>query len=151
MGSIPRLTDWLTVNRSVTSTVKIIPCGGGIEYHHGDPASRRRRRKGKSQIWDSKIWLRVQRDSDPRINTLANINSSCKRQTRPLVREDSPWLSNSNKYLGLDWSTVSMWPWRCLKQSKGWLWNRNQKDEISILYWRLRRKDFMCNLECVIQ
>jgi hypothetical protein len=26
------------------------PCGGGIEYLHGDPASRRRRRKGKSQI-----------------------------------------------------------------------------------------------------
>jgi hypothetical protein len=26
------------------------PCGGGIEYLHRDPASRRRRRKGKSQI-----------------------------------------------------------------------------------------------------
>jgi hypothetical protein len=32
------------------------PCGGGIEYLHRDPASRRRQRKGKSQIWDSKIW-----------------------------------------------------------------------------------------------
>jgi hypothetical protein len=32
------------------------PCGGGVEYLHRDPASRRRRRKGKSQIWDSKIW-----------------------------------------------------------------------------------------------
>jgi hypothetical protein len=26
------------------------PCGGGAEYLHRDPASRRRRRKGKSQI-----------------------------------------------------------------------------------------------------
>jgi hypothetical protein len=25
-------------------------CGGGVEYIHRDPASRRRRRKGKSQI-----------------------------------------------------------------------------------------------------
>jgi hypothetical protein len=25
------------------------PCGGGVEYLHRDPASRRRRRKGKSQ------------------------------------------------------------------------------------------------------
>jgi hypothetical protein len=32
------------------------PCrGGGIEYLHRDPASRRRRRKGKSQIGDSKM------------------------------------------------------------------------------------------------
>jgi hypothetical protein len=26
------------------------PCGGGVEYLHRDPTSRRRRRKGKSQI-----------------------------------------------------------------------------------------------------
>jgi hypothetical protein len=26
------------------------PCGGGFEYLHRDPASRRRRRKGKSQM-----------------------------------------------------------------------------------------------------
>jgi hypothetical protein len=26
------------------------PCGGGVEYLHRDPVSRRRRRKGKSQI-----------------------------------------------------------------------------------------------------
>jgi hypothetical protein len=26
------------------------PCGGGVEYLHRDPASRRRRQKGKSQI-----------------------------------------------------------------------------------------------------
>jgi hypothetical protein len=38
------------------------PCGGGVEYLHRDPASRRSRRKGKSQIWDSKIRLQVPRD-----------------------------------------------------------------------------------------
>jgi hypothetical protein len=32
------------------------PCGGGVEYLHRDPASRRRRRNGKSQNGDSKIW-----------------------------------------------------------------------------------------------
>jgi hypothetical protein len=26
------------------------PCGGGVEYLHRDPASRKRRRNGKSQI-----------------------------------------------------------------------------------------------------
>jgi hypothetical protein len=30
--------------------------GGRVEYLHRDPASRRRRRKAKSQIWNSKIW-----------------------------------------------------------------------------------------------
>jgi hypothetical protein len=64
-------------------------CGGGVEYLHRDPASRRRRWKGKSQIWDSKIWLRVQRDSDPRKTTLASASSLYKSQTRPLVREDA--------------------------------------------------------------
>jgi hypothetical protein len=27
-----------------------LPCGGGVEYLHRNPASRRRRRKGKSRI-----------------------------------------------------------------------------------------------------
>jgi hypothetical protein len=40
------------------------PCGGGVEYLHRDPASRRGRRKGRSPIWDSKIWPRVLWDSD---------------------------------------------------------------------------------------
>jgi hypothetical protein len=47
------------------------PCGGGVEYLHRDPASRRRRRKGKSQNWDSKILSRDPRDSDPRKTALA--------------------------------------------------------------------------------
>jgi hypothetical protein len=38
------------------------PCGGGVEYLHRDPASRRRRRKGKSQIWNSKMCSQVPRD-----------------------------------------------------------------------------------------
>jgi hypothetical protein len=37
------------------------PGGGGVEYLHRDPASRRSDEKG-SQIWDSKIWSRVPRD-----------------------------------------------------------------------------------------
>jgi hypothetical protein len=66
------------------------PCGGRFEYLHRDPASRRRRRKGKSRIWDSKIWSRVLRDSDPRMTALARASNNCKRQTRPLIRENAP-------------------------------------------------------------
>jgi hypothetical protein len=65
-------------------------CGGGVEYLHRDPASRRRRRNGKSQIRDSKIWSRVPRDSDPRKTALARPSSIYKRQTRTLVREGAP-------------------------------------------------------------
>jgi hypothetical protein len=67
-----------------------LPCGGGVEYLHCDPASRRRRRKGKSRVWDSKIWSRVPRDSDLRKTALARASSIHKRQTRPLVREGAP-------------------------------------------------------------
>jgi hypothetical protein len=72
------------------------PCGGGVEYLHCDPASRRRRRKGKSQYWDSKIWSEVPRDSDPRMTALARASSTCKRQTRPLVREGAPQAQDRN-------------------------------------------------------
>jgi hypothetical protein len=51
--------------------MSFIPCGGGFEYFHCSPASRRRRRKGKSRIGESKIWSRVPRDSDPRMTSLA--------------------------------------------------------------------------------
>jgi hypothetical protein len=37
----------LQAGRSLELTAD--PCGGGVEYLHRDPASRRRRRKGKSQ------------------------------------------------------------------------------------------------------
>jgi hypothetical protein len=63
------------------------PCGGGFEYLHRDPASRRRRRKGKSQIWESKIWPRVPRDWDPRKTTLARANSIYK--DRPVLSSES--------------------------------------------------------------
>jgi hypothetical protein len=36
-----------------------IPCGGGVEYLHLNPACRRRRPKGKSRIWDSKLLWRI--------------------------------------------------------------------------------------------
>jgi hypothetical protein len=49
------------------------PCGGGVEYLQRDPASRRKRRKGKPQMRDSKIWSRDPRDSDPRETALAYI------------------------------------------------------------------------------
>jgi hypothetical protein len=79
---------------------------GGFEYLHRSSASRRRRRKGnpvpggykyrdlasrlgESRIWDSKIWSWVPRYSDLRMTALARTNSNCKRQTHPLLREDS--------------------------------------------------------------
>jgi hypothetical protein len=55
------LIDWLTVNCNVTLNFELSenPCGGMVEYLHGSPASLRRRRKGKSRLWDSKTWSRV--------------------------------------------------------------------------------------------
>jgi hypothetical protein len=59
-------------------------------------ASRGRRRKGTSRIWDSKIWSRVPWDSDSRMTELAWASSNCKRQTRPLVRETAPHQQTRN-------------------------------------------------------
>jgi hypothetical protein len=104
------------------------PCGGGFEYLHRDPASRRRRRKGKSQIWDSKIWSRVPSDSDPRKTALSRTSSIYKKQTRPLVRECATekqdrncqtainiwsWPSDGARHqvLLIDWPSVAMWLW----------------------------------------
>jgi hypothetical protein len=55
--STPRPTDWPSVAMwlSLSLLRTRVPCGGGVEYFHRDPASRRRRRKWKSQIWNSKI------------------------------------------------------------------------------------------------
>jgi hypothetical protein len=60
------------INRVTTlvRTGREYPCGGGVEYLHCDSARRRRRRKGKSQISDSKIWSQDQRASDPRRTAL---------------------------------------------------------------------------------
>jgi hypothetical protein len=60
------------------------------------PASRRTRRRGKSQIWDSKICSRAPRDSDPRKTALARTNSIYKRQACPLVREGAPQKQTRN-------------------------------------------------------
>jgi hypothetical protein len=91
------LTDWPSVAMwlwlwldSRYYTLWDIPCGGGVEYLHRSPARRRRRRKGKSRNWDSKIWSRAPRDSNPKIIALARASSNCKRQTRPLLRESAP-------------------------------------------------------------
>jgi hypothetical protein len=75
---------------------EVNPCGGGVEYLHRDPASRRRRRKGMSQIWESKIWSQVPKDLDPRKTALAKASSTYKRQTRPLVRVGAPQEQDRN-------------------------------------------------------
>jgi hypothetical protein len=76
---------WMFSVQSLRTTAQFncLPnqCGGGVEYLHCDPASRRRRRKGKSQIWHSKIWSRVARDSDPWKTALARTSRIYKRQT----------------------------------------------------------------------
>jgi hypothetical protein len=72
------------------------PCGAGVEYLHRDPVCHRRRRKGKSQIWDSNIWPRAPRDSDPRKTVLARTINIYKRQACPLVREGAPRKQDRN-------------------------------------------------------
>jgi hypothetical protein len=88
-------------------------CGGGVEYLHRSPASRRRRRKGNpvtgGTTWPRcswGIWIRgrgpsgwgslesgswVPRDSNLRMTALARTSSNCKRQTHPLARENVTW------------------------------------------------------------
>jgi hypothetical protein len=51
--------------------------------------------------WDSEIWSRVPRDSDPRMTALARANSNCKRQTCPLVRENVPHQQTRNCLTGI--------------------------------------------------
>jgi hypothetical protein len=46
------------------------------------------------------------KDSDPRTTALANANSNCKRQTRPLVREGGPH-QQTRKCLIL----IKIWSW----------------------------------------
>jgi hypothetical protein len=89
---------WLAVDhiRSRRDKNESIPRAGEVEYLHRSPASRRRQRKGKSRIWDSKIWSRVPRDSGPKLIALARTSSNCKRQTRPLVRESAPHQQTRN-------------------------------------------------------
>jgi hypothetical protein len=67
---------------------KAVPCGGGVKYLRRSPARRRRRQKAKSRIWGSKIWSRVPRDLNSRMNALARASSNCKWHAHPLARED---------------------------------------------------------------
>jgi hypothetical protein len=66
------------------------PCGCGVEYLHRYPASRKRRRKGKSQIWDSKIWSQVPKGLGPekdcagkRQQHIKKTDSSSRQRGRP--------------------------------------------------------------------
>jgi hypothetical protein len=112
---------------SYTTTPR--PCGWEFEYVHRGPASCRRRRKGKSQIWDTRRWSRVSRKSDQRKATMAKANSIYKIQTRPLVREGAPennqdrncqkviniwlWVPDENRHQDvlIDWPSVAIWLW----------------------------------------
>jgi hypothetical protein len=71
-------------------------------------------RKGESQIWDSRIWSRVPRDSDPRKTTLARTSSMYKRQIRPLIREGAPEKQDHNcqRVINIWWgSTPRLTDW----------------------------------------
>jgi hypothetical protein len=117
----------------ICASVMLLLHGIGFECLHGSPASCKRRRKKKPSAWgynwatlflghtntgtwpsnvresrisDSTIWSRVPRDSDLRMIVLARTSSSCKRQTRPLVREVVPHQQTRN------WLTVTkIWSW----------------------------------------
>jgi hypothetical protein len=112
------------------------PCGGGVEYLHRDPASRRRRRKGKSQNWDSKIWSRDPRDSDPRKTALARASSIYKRQTRPLVREGAPQRQDRNCQ-----TIINIWSWAPLLTDRPlvamWLWLRHKRNSHTEMWTEL--------------
>jgi hypothetical protein len=61
---------------------------------HCSPVSHRRQRKGKSRMWDSKIWSRVLWDSDPKMTALARASSNCKWETRHLCQRERPTSTN---------------------------------------------------------
>jgi hypothetical protein len=147
-GSTRRHTDWLTVSGNMTTLTRpriTYPCCGDVVYPHRDPPCRRRRRKWKSQTWDSKIWLRLPRDSDLRKSTLE----------KALVREGAPEKQDRNcqwvisisswapdgarqKDLLIDWPSVAIW----LRLR---LWFENYKSaavKVGLYVWYL---------ECVIQ
>jgi hypothetical protein len=93
-------------------------CGGGVEYLHRNPASGRRRQKRKSRIWDSKIWSRVPRESDPRMRwrkpaaivndrpILSSERMLCKDYDRRCSIEKKkiwPWVSRGSTPRRTDW------------------------------------------------
>jgi hypothetical protein len=56
--------------------------------------------------WDSEIWSRVPRESEPRRPVLATASSIYKRQTRPLVREGAPQKQDRNCQ-----TVINIWSW----------------------------------------
>jgi hypothetical protein len=105
--------------------------GGGLEYLHRSPASRKRRRKGNpvpeglagppcswgiwirepgppgwgSLSWDSKVWFRVLSDSDYWVITMQIVGPSSRQRGRPI--DTRPQVSDSNIPTGSNiWSQV---------------------------------------------
>jgi hypothetical protein len=79
------------LTQHATMDEEVFSVGDAPKLYNEDlrqPASRKRRQKGKSLIWDSKIWSRVPRDSDPKMTRLAKASTNCKWQTHPVVRKD---------------------------------------------------------------
>jgi hypothetical protein len=64
------------------------------------------RGKGKSQIWDSKIWSRIPRGLDPRKTALARASGIYEREIRPLVREKAPQKQGRNCQ-----TVINIWSW----------------------------------------
>jgi hypothetical protein len=109
------------------------------QYLHRSPANRRRRRKGKSRIWGSKIWSRVPRDSDPNMTALARTRSNCKRQIRPLARGSASHQQTRNCL-----TVIKIWleaPDRCfIPRQTGWLTvGRNTRLRLSTQYRLVQR------------
>jgi hypothetical protein len=70
-----------------------VPYGGGLEYLHRRPASRKRRQKGNTVSNET-----VLRDLDARVTALARPSSNCTiLQTSPLVREGAPCKERKRK------------------------------------------------------
>jgi hypothetical protein len=132
------------------------PCRGRFEYLHRESASRRRRWKGKSQIWDSKIRSRVPRDSDPRKTMLARTSSIYKRQTRPIDRVGAPekqdhncqsvisiwsWAQDGARHqdLLIDWPSVAIWLWLWL-----WQWVHLWAIRWTVKTWAQKLKNLHC-------
>jgi hypothetical protein len=70
-------------------------------------------------MWESKIWSRDPRDSDPRKTALARISSIYKRQTRPLVREGVPRKQDRNcqRVINIWGSTPTLTDWLTVSRS----------------------------------
>jgi hypothetical protein len=110
-------TDPQTHESNNSSTAACLRCRGKVfnEPLSSNERNRRRWWKGKSQIWDSKIWSRAPRDSDPRKTTMARTSSLYKKQTRPLVREGA-----SEKQVRNCQRVINIWSWLtdCLTVSR---------------------------------